>query len=92
MNPKRLLPALLLGLGLTLTQLWLLDGGSGLTNAPITSADIHIAAPALLDFDLSKSVFPAGNIAAGGVLRYTIAYTNTGAAPATNVIITDTIP
>ena len=45
------------------------------------------------DFSTSlKTVSPAGNIAAGGVLRYTIAFTNTGDITATNVIITDVVP
>src|SRR5690606_7809198 len=40
----------------------------------------------------TKVVLPTGLVAAGGVLHYTIAFTNSGAGGAGNLMITDTIP
>jgi len=38
-----------------------------------------------------KQVYPTGNIAAGSTLTYTLAFENTGNAPATNIHILDTL-
>ncbi len=47
---------------------------------------------ALQNLGISKSVIPAANVALGKPVTYTIIVSNTGVAPVTNVIITDTIP
>ncbi|MBN1889177.1 MAG: DUF11 domain-containing protein [Thermoflexales bacterium] len=60
------------------------------SNAAGTVTDTHLVT--LLPADVRKSVYPTGNIAPGGVLRYTIAYTNSGDVAMSGLTITDAVP
>ena len=72
------------GIGYTLTAVT-----PGLVGATSTAFTISTALPVLT---LTESVSPL-NVAPGGIVTYTIAYTNTsGTASATNVTLTDTLP
>ncbi len=67
------------------------DGANGADLNPsnnVYTRTTPIAAPAL---SLSKSANVA-TIGAGGTITYTLRYTNTGSAAATNVVLTDTVP
>ncbi|MEW5716992.1 MAG: isopeptide-forming domain-containing fimbrial protein [Chloroflexota bacterium] len=67
------------------------DGANGADLLPSNNVYTHttpIATPALA---LSKSANVA-TIGAGGAITYTLRYTNTGTADATNVVLTDTVP
>ena len=56
-------------------------------NVPVTTT-VQFQAT---DLQISKTT-PLTTVAAGGLITYTIAYTNNSAVDATNVIITDTLP
>ena len=82
------------GLSDTVTFTWSTLGSQVITvtatNITGTVTDTHgivIGNPSL-----NKSVSPVGYIARGGVLRYTIAYTNSGDVAITGLVITDVIP
>lgn len=79
---------------LTLSQLiYDCSGASFHYNADylIDSMTIHVVAPPPPTITLIKSVSPATKVPPGTTLTYTIAYSNSGAGPATNFVITDVL-
>jgi uncharacterized repeat protein (TIGR01451 family) len=60
-------------------------GNSGGTSAGV------IAGPAAADIEVTKTT-ASTQATPGGILNYTITVTNAGPSPATNVVVTDTLP
>lgn len=79
---------------LTLSQLIYDCSGNSFHYNPdylVESMTIHVVAPPAPAITLAKSVSPATKVPPGTTLTYTITYSNTGAGPATNFVITDVL-
>ena len=58
----------------------------------VNSVTIHVVgAPSQPSMSLTKQVSPSGTVSPGDRVTFTITYTNTGLAPATNFVITDVV-
>jgi uncharacterized repeat protein (TIGR01451 family) len=64
------------------------DGNSG--NSGVSAAGV-VAGPAAADVSITKTT-PTTSATTGTIVTYTITVSNAGPSPATNVIVTDTLP